>query len=244
MKVATRLRILLWWARCKRFLPYVTALLGAALGALVMRKRTAPVDRHRERDNAIIADAVRPKVAARVEAAKAAAKADVDAARAAHDKALRDAAKVHTATPAELDTLLKRYARNVRKGAQLVVLGWALSAGGAQAQAEPSCDETQCVLPIDVARAMLADVSLVDGLKLEIGKLTAANEKLNDALAAQGVAVELDDLALDALSSDLAAARAREAALKSKVDAWYRRPWVLLVTGAVVGLAAGVAVAL
>lgn len=230
--VASKLRLLLAWARFKKFaVPVLAALFGALVAFKLRKPEPAKSADHtdRARTDQILADAIRPHVAARVESAKAQAAANVQAAKDAHATALSDAAKVQTATPRELDALLKAYAKKV---AQLIVLGWLLTVGTARAQ---SCDETQCTLSVKLTRTLLADASQAPQLRIEVADLTLANEHLTDAVNAQSVATDMDAAALRSTALELVAAQNRANDDEVRASRFFRQWWFLTGVGLVVG---------
>lgn len=250
ISVATRLKILLYWARAKRFvLPLLGGLLGVVATLLVRRKLAKPKPVDRAATDRILADAIRPHLQKRVEAHQAQAAAELEGAKAAHRKTLEDVAKVQTATPGELEAMLQDYARKVRKVAKLVPLALALWTGSAHAQGmpesmpHPDTAEPGFWLPVDVARGLIEAEVVAESCDEQTSKLHRAIVQLEQAVDVQTDASVANFEALQSTALDLAATQKRETALRAKLDAWYRRPAVLLATGLVLGAAGVTAVA-
>lgn len=239
-----RIRLTLWVLRSRK---WIGIALAAGLALFVASKRKSPAGRSltsKQRDDALIADAV---LEARVNRSKETATA-LAKSSAAHEKAGAEAALgIRKAGAKETEAELKAYAKRVREVAKLWPIVFFFLAALACpirtfAQAEPFALEHPTThasgfwVPDDVTRSLLADAANL----VEIQK---ALKDARDAQAALFIVIDSQDAKLradlDVMSSlrfDAERAQADASAAKAKLSAWYRRPAFLIGIGIAAGL--------
>jgi hypothetical protein len=233
-------RLTQWWSACPTWLRWIVGvLLGFLPFLLLRRKPQAPSLTERDRQH--LRDAVRP-IEKRGEQHRRAGEQHAAEAERQLEEADTKRTRLKDVSRDEVRRRSEEYARRIRKGPMLALVGVLLASSSARADeplpfdlVHPETGAAGWWIPDDVWRDALGKAEAFEAL-------TAAVAEFREARLAFDLEREtlLDVVAFergqaDSLSMQLAASKEREA----KAHRWYRSPRFLVPLGVVLGGVAG-----